>query len=149
MIRLREENMQGARFLASEDYRYIIELHSNGFANGVDTATGEETAKVPISMIDSVISDMNAKFHEEFSLSFKETNSKGIKNKADKLIRQGYSCTFSLDSETSITISDKSGNTVFSAIGKDADKVVKDFEEDPVSFDTTISIEDYCLAKFL
>ena len=111
--------------------------------------TQKETALVPISHIDAVLSDMKELFHEDFRLNMNEAlTASAIRSKSDKLQRQGYSCRYDIV-DSSITILSKDGSTVFKAIGEQADSIVQSFEEDPVSLDTTISIEDYCLTKFL
>lgn len=148
MIELRKTEIQGTKFYASEDFRYAIELHENGFINGIDIPNNKETSRIPSSMLDSVLSDMKESFGEDFSIKGR-MKEETVKAKAERLRKAGYICTFTLDSEPSITIQDKTGKTVYLALGREAEKVIKNFEDDPVSLDTTISIEDYCLSKFL
>lgn len=148
MIQLYENKIQGTSFFASKDFRYIIEHYANGFVKGVDTATMEETSSVPAALKESVLSDMKEKFHEDFCIVSESLSAKEIKAKSDRLKRLGYSCVYDLG-DSSVTITSKEGETVYTAVGKEVDRVVQSFEEDPVSFDTTISLEDYCLAKFL
>ena len=51
--------------------------------------------------------------------------------------------------DSSISILDKNGSTVYTAVGKEVDRLIQTFEKDPASLDTSISIEDYCLAKLV
>lgn len=71
-----------------------------------------------------------------------------IRSKADLLKRAGYTCVYDMGN-SSVTITSKSGKTVYTAVGKAVDRIVRDFEADPVTLDTTISFEDYCLARFV
>ena len=148
MIQLYENKIRGVSFLASEDFRYIIEHYTNGFVKGIDTTTMEETSSVPAALRESVLSDMKEKFHKDFCIVSEGMSAKDIKAKSDRLKRLGYSCIYDLG-DSSVTITSKEGKTVYTAVGREVDRVVQSFEEDPVSFDTTISLEDYCLAKFL
>ena len=146
MVILTEKKIGSVSFLASEDYRYVIELHSNGFIMGADTLTGETTAQIPLSHLETVVSDMKEKFGKEFKTEGTLSNS--VKSKADRLKRAGYSCVYDIG-ESSVTITSKNGLVVYTAVGKEVDRIVQEFEKDPVSLDTTVSIEDYCLAKFV
>ena len=149
MITLKEDLIQDVKVIASEDYRYLIEQEDNGFVRGVELATQKETVSVPLSHIEAVLSDMKELFHEDFKLELKEElTASTIHKKSDKLRRQGYSCNYDMG-ESSITITSKEGETVFTAVGKRVDLIIQDFEESSVSLDTSISIEDYCLAVFL
>lgn len=113
---------------------------------GADTLTGETTAQLPLNQLEDVVSEMKEKFNEDFRTEGTLSNS--IKSKADRLKRAGYSCVYDIG-DSSVTVTAKDGTTVFTAVGKEVDSIVQDFEKDPVSYDTSISIEDYCLAKFV
>ena len=146
MVILSEKKIGSVSFLASEDYRYVIELHSEGMIQGADTLTGSVTEEVPLDKMDSVISEMNEKFKKDFKTEGTLSNS--IKSKADRLKRAGYSCVYDMG-ESSVTVTAKDGTVVYTAVGKEVDRIIQDFENDPVSLDTALSIEDYCLAKFV
>lgn len=148
MVILSEKKINSVSFLASDDYRYVIESHSNGMMIGSDTLTGKTTAQVPTSHMSSVLADMKELFHQDFTVKTEALTSKDIRAKADSLKRRGYSCVYDMI-DSSVTITDKKGNTVFTAVGKQVDSIIQSFEEDPASLDTTLSIEDYILVRFV
>lgn len=143
MKELREYTINNVKFLATEDFSYVVEIYEDGTALGEDILTKEETTR---GSLDSVISEMKEKFEDEFKIQ--ESSAKEIKIKANTLKRQGYSCSYDMV-DSSISILDKSGSTVYTAVGREVDKLIQTFEKDPASLDTSISIEDYCLAKLV
>ena len=67
------------------------------------------------------------------------------KSQIDTLKRQGYSCVYDM-SDSKLTLLDKTGKVIKTQVGKSVDSLVYDFSQDPISLDTSISFEDYCLA---
>ena len=143
MKELREYTINNVKFLATEDFSHVVEIYEDGTVLGEDILTKEETTR---GSLDSVLSEMKEKFEDEFKIQ--ESSAKEIRTKADSLKRQGYSCSYDMV-DSSVSIFDKSGSTIYTAVGKEVDKLIQTFEKDPASLDTSISIEDYCLAKLV
>lgn len=143
MKELREYTINNVKFLATEDFSHVVEIYEDGTVLGEDILTKEETTR---GTLESVLSEMKEKFEDEFKIQ--ESSAKEIKIKANTLKRQGYSCSYDMV-DSSVSILDKSGSTVYTAVGREVDKLIQTFEKDPASLDTSISIEDYCLAKLV
>lgn len=143
MKELNEYTINNVKFFATEDFSHVVEIYEDGTALGEDILTKEETTR---GSLDSVLFEMNEKFEDEFKIQ--ESSAKEIKIKASTLKRQGYSCSYDMV-DSSISILDKNGSTVYTAVGKEVDRLIQTFEKDPASLDTSISIEDYCLAKLV
>ena len=67
------------------------------------------------------------------------------KRQIDALKMRGYSCQYDM-SDSKITLLDRNGEVVKTVVGKSVDSLVFSFSQDPISLDTSISFEDYCLA---
>ena len=146
MINLTEQNINGVRFLASDDFQYVIELSGNTY-RGVDVSSMEEVA------LDCGLTELTEEMSKAFQKDFhikerKELTAKEVKSKADRLRSRGYSCVYDIV-DSSITILSRDGKTVYSAVGDKVDWVIQSFEGSSASLDSSISIEDYCLATFL